>query len=255
MTYQTIRLAIDPRGVARLVLARPEKHNAMNAAMIRELTGAARSLAADPACRVVVLSADGASFCAGGDLGWMKDQFEAAGPQRAAEALALALMLDALDGLPQLVIAQVQGAAYGGGVGLISISDLVIASQAAKFALTETRLGLIPATIAPYVHRKVGAAAMRRIGLHGPALDAAAAARIGLVDETVADLDAAVEAHVALALACAPGAVAEAKRLFRQLAAGEAADTVAALARRWDSAEARAGIGAFFAKSQPPWRS
>jgi methylglutaconyl-CoA hydratase len=227
--------------------------------MIRELTEAAREIAADTSVRVVVFSGEGRSFCAGGDLAWMKAQFEAEREGRVSEAKRLAAMLRAIDELPQFVIGAVHGAGYGGGVGLMAVCDLVIAADTARFALTETRLGLIPATIVPYLHRRMGEDGMRRVALHAQAFDAAAAKDLGLVSEIVTDgeLSAAADRHIVQALSCAPGAVAAAKQLFRRIAvegAGEA-DAIAALAARWESEEARAGIAAFFAKEKPPWTS
>lgn len=257
MTEETIR-CMAKHGVMRVRLNRPEKHNALNAAMIRELTEAARAIAADGELRAVVLEGAGESFCAGGDLQWMKMQFAADDATRQAEARALFGMLDALDRLPQLVVGVVQGAALGGGVGLASICDVVIAGPRARFALTETRLGLIPATIAPFVMRRIGAAALRRIGLHGVPLGAEEAKAIGLVSECVEEggIEAAVEAHVSRVLACAPGAVAAAKALFRSLAPVSADEALVteALAARWRSDEAREGIAAFFAKEDSPWK-
>jgi methylglutaconyl-CoA hydratase len=156
------------------------------------------------------------------------------------------------------VIGLVQGPAYGGGVGLLSVCDVVIASPRARFALTETRLGLVPAVISPFLHRRIGAAALRANGLHGMVIDAERALSLGLVSELCEEgaLDQAAARHVSGVLNCAPGAVAEAKALFRRLASGEPRDApvVEALAARWQSEEAQVGIRAFFAKEAPPWR-
>ncbi|MBI2719236.1 MAG: enoyl-CoA hydratase/isomerase family protein [Rhizobiales bacterium] len=256
--FETLLLEIDGRGVAKLTLNRPQKHNALDAAMIGDLTEAAGRLAADDAVRVVVLGAAGTSFCAGGDLGWMKQQVDASRGEREEAARHLAAMLRAMDELPKLVIGVIDGAAYGGGVGLAAVCDVVIANPAARFALSETRLGLIPATIAPYLHRRIGAAALRRLALHGMAFGAEEGKGIGLVSEVAeADRLAGVsERHVAQALACAPGAIADAKRLFRLIAAGAIgeAETIEALADRWESVEARDGISAFFGKADAPWQ-
>lgn len=257
MSPETIRcLCAD--GTMRLVLNRPEKHNALNAQMIAELAEAARAIAASPGIRVVVLEAEGESFCAGADLAWMKAQFDADDAARNAEARALFGMLDALDRLPQLVIGAIHGPALGGGVGLVSVCDVAIAGPHARFALTETRLGLIPATIAPFVMRRIGPAALRAHGLHGTMLSAAEAEAIGLVSECVEDggMGQAVERHLTRVRSCAPGAVAAAKALFRELSpftAGEAR-MVEALSSRWRTDEARQGIAAFFGKEDPPWK-
>jgi methylglutaconyl-CoA hydratase len=243
-------------GVARLTLCKVQKHNALDADMIRDIAEIATRRSSLP--RALILAADGESFCAGADLGWMKQQFEATAEDRLAAAQALQTMLEALDGFPALVIGLVQGPAYGGGVGLLSVCDVVIASPRARFALTETRLGLIPAVIAPFLHRRIGAAALRAIGLHGMVLDAERALSLGLVSELCEEgaLEQAAARHVSSVLGCAPGAIAEAKALFRNLASGEPRDAhvVEALAARWQSEEAQAGIRAFFTKEAPPWR-
>ena len=163
MSYQTIRLSTDTRGVATLTLNRPEKHNSMSARMISELTDAAATLAADRRLRAVVLTGEGESFCAGGALAWMKEQFNADRATRIAEARHLANMLGALNTLPQPVIGKINGQAYGGGMGMMSVCDVAIGADHAKFGFTETRLGLIPATISPYVIARMGEAYARRV--------------------------------------------------------------------------------------------
>jgi methylglutaconyl-CoA hydratase len=255
----TIALATDDRGVTTLTLARPEKHNALSAQMIAELAEAAARLGRDPAVRVVVLTGAGASFCAGGDLGWMQEQVAATGAERAREARRLAEMLGALDALPKPLIGRVHGQAFGGGVGLISVCDVAVAVEEARFGLTETRLGLIPATIGPYVVARMGAASARRVFMSGRRFDAAEAVRLGLIARAVPSdaLDAAVEAEVAPYLAAAPGAVAEAKRLVRRLGPriddAVVAETIEALVARWESPEAAEGIAAFFERRAPTW--
>ncbi len=149
MNHQSIRVSIDDRGVAALTLARAEKHNALNPAMMGELTEAARALGSDASVRVVVLRGEGESFCAGGDLGWMKEQFSASRETRMAQARVLATMLKTLNEMPKPLIAAVHGPAYGGGIGMLAVCDNAIAANTAQFGLTETRLGLIPATIGP----------------------------------------------------------------------------------------------------------
>jgi methylglutaconyl-CoA hydratase len=257
--FETIRVDKDQRGVARLILDRPEKHNALNSMMIRELKQAAEQLGADPSVRVVILSAAGKSFCAGGDLNWMKEQAAKNRVGRIDEADHLAAMLQALDEIPKLMIAVVEGPAYGGGVGLLCVCDIVLADASCKFALTETRLGLIPATIAPFLIRRIGLTNARRFALNAAAFGADEAKSIALVSEIHAsdELAAAGGRQTALALACAPGAIADAKRLFGQIAAGAItqAGTVEALADRWESAEARAGVDAFFTHRRPLWAS
>lgn len=257
--FETLELQTDGRGVAQLTLNRPKAHNALSARMIAELTHAAALLGRDPGVRVVVLTGAGDSFCAGGDLGWMQAQIEAEAAARAEGALALAGMLGALDRMPKPLIGRVQGQALGGGVGLLAVCDLAIGVTGARFGLTEPRLGLIPATIGPYVVARIGAGAARRHMLGAQLFDAAEARRIGLLAEVVAPeaLDGVIEAEVAALLACAPGAVAEAKALIRRLATGPAAtaveDSIAALVERLENPEAAEGIAAFFGKRKPNW--
>ena len=257
--YQTITVDRDARGVARLMLNRPEKHNALSGEMIGELTEAAGRLGADPSVRVVVLAGAGESFCAGGDLGWMKAQIAADGATRAREATKLAMMLQALNTCPKPVIGQVQGNAFGGGIGLMAVCDVAVGADHARFGLTETRLGLIPATIGPYVLARMGEAMARRVFMSARLFGADEAVTLGLLARAVAaaEKDAAVEAEVAPYLACAPGAVAEAKALARRLGPriDEAviAETIGALVRRWESPETAEGIEAFFEKRKPAW--
>ena len=227
--------------------------------MMSDLTQAARALAQDDTVRVVVLRGAGKSFCAGGDLNWMRAQMEADGDTRMAEAQRLADMLWTLNSLPKPLIGAVQGNAFGGGVGMAAVCDVALGASHAKFALTETRLGLIPATIGPYVIARLGEGAARRVFMSGRVFDADEAVRLGLLAQSVpADaLDAAVEAEVAPYLSCAPGAVAAAKALARQLGQGitreQVAHSVAALREQWETAEAREGVAAFFDKRPAFW--
>lgn len=259
MTYSTIRITSDSRGIATLTLARADKHNALTPAMMNEITSAAKAMASDADIRAVVLRGDGESFCAGGDLQWMKEQFTATRDERMAQARTLALLLRDLNELPKPLIAAVHGAAYGGGVGLISVCDNAIAAETAKFGLTETRLGLIPATIGPYVAARLGEAAARRVFMSGRLFGADEARHLGLIGSVVAqsDLDAAVEAEVKPYLATAPGAFAAAKALLRKLTGriDEAVidDTIQRLADTWDGPEASEGVSAFFEKRKPRW--
>jgi methylglutaconyl-CoA hydratase len=257
--FRTISVETDRRGVARLTLSRPERHNALDGTMIAELAEAVTRLAEDAAVRAVILAAEGPTFCAGGDLGWMRLQMEADAPTRASEAGRLAGMLKSLDELPKLLVAEVQGPAYGGGVGLLSVCDVAMAVQGTSFALSETKLGLIPATIGPFVLARIGPAAARRVMLSSRRFDAEEALRMGLLARVVPreELRAAVEDEVKGVLACAPGAVADAKRLIRGLGGGvgpaAVEDSIAALVARWETEEAREGIAAFFDRRAPPW--
>ena len=257
--YETIKLDRDLRGIAKLVLSRPEKHNALNATMIGELRHAAATIATDASVRVVVLAAEGKSFCAGGDLVWMREQTEKDRAGRMADAIELASMMRDLDSLPKPLIARVQGSAYGGGIGLMAVCDTVVASAMATFALTEVRLGLIPAAIGPYVVRRLGEGLARQFLLSGKTFDADQARTMGLVSLVSLEnaLDSAVEAEIAEYLACAPGAIADAKALCQHLVRNPGADdlgwTAERLADRWETAEAQDGIRSFLAREKPSW--
>jgi len=257
--YETISVEVDARGVATLTMTRVEKHNALNAQMMDELTDAALNLGADAAVRVVILASEGKSFCAGGDLEWMRAQFDATPEIKEREARRLADMLWTLNFMPKPLIGRLQGNAFGGGVGMASVCDVAVGVDRLKMGLTETRLGLIPATIGPYVLARMGEAMARRVFMSARLFDATEAATLGLLAKCVPadDLDAAVEAEVAPYLNCAPGAVAEGKALAQSLGGTvtrEAVDaSVAALARRWESPESAEGIGAFFEKRKAAW--
>ena len=251
---------LDARGVATVTLNRPQTHNAFDDVLIAELTQVLAAYGADPQVRVVVLTGAGKSFSAGADLGWMQRMATYAYEENLADAAALATLLHTLDRLPKPTIARVNGAAYGGGVGLAAACDIVIASDRASFCLSEVKLGLIPAVISPYVVAAIGARQSRRYFVTAEVIDAARAREIGLAHETVApeDLDGAVEKVIAELLQGAPEAQGEAKDLVfavdRPLTPEIKADTGRRIAHRRASAEAREGLGAFFAKRQPAWR-
>lgn len=256
---ETIRIEVDARGVATLTLNRPEKHNALSAQMLAELTQAAHDLGRDSAVRVVVLRGAGKSFCAGGDLDWMRAQMQADAETRAREAAKLAHMLQALNTLPKPLIGALQGNAFGGGVGMAAVCDVAIGVDHLKMGLTETRLGLIPATIGPYVLARMGEGRARRVFMSARLFDAREAVALGLLARAVplADLDAVIEAEVAPYMSCAPHAVAQAKALARALGPRIDATTIEmsinALTACWDGEEAGEGIDAFFAKRPPAW--
>lgn len=259
--YETVTIEADARGVATLWLDRAEKHNALSAQLISDLHAAADALAGDEAVRVVVLAAKGKTFCAGGDLGWMREQFEAEPEARAAEATKLAVMLQALNTLPKPVIGRVHGNAFGGGVGMASVCDVAIGADHLHMALTETRLGLIPATIGPYVCARMGEANARRVFMSGRRFDAAEAVRLGVLARAVPaeELDTAIEVEIAPYLDCAPSAVARSKSLLRALGPrideGTISHTIGALVEAWEAPEAQEGIAAFFDKRKPGWAS
>lgn len=261
MTFETISITVDQRGVAVLTLARPEQHNALSGQMIEDLTDAAALLGADQQVRVVVVTGAGASFCAGADLKWMKDQVDATREQRIAEARRLALMLKAVRELPKPLIARVNGQAYGGGVGLISVCDAAIAAAGARFGFTEARLGLIPATISPYVIARIGPAAALRYFTSARIFAANEAQSVGLVSTVVEQdgLDAAIEAEISPYFSTAPEAVAAAKALVQ--AVGTPIDeqliemTLLRLADTWETVEAGEGLSAFIEKRPPSWKT
>ena len=207
----------------------------------------------------MVLAGQGASFCAGGDLGWMREQMAGDADMKRAAATSIAAMLGAINDLPQPVIGRVHGNAFGGGVGMACVCDVAIAADHAMFGLTETKLGLIPATIGPYVLARMGEAYAWRVFMSSRKFDAAEAVTLGIVAKTVPldGLDAAVEAEVAPYLHCAPGAVAAAKAFARSLGPTIDQETVSrsidALIAQWNSPEAVEGISAFFEKRAPVW--
>lgn len=252
-----IEIERDGRGVAQLRLCRADKHNAMSAQMLIELEAAAKELASENGVKVVVLSAEGRSFCAGGDLAWMREQFEMDRDTRRRESARIATALGALYALPQPLIGKVQGNAFGGGLGLISVCDVAVAAETANFGLTEVKLGLIPANIGPYVIHRMGARHAQEVFMNARIFGAQEAVRLGLLNRVASDLDAAIDAEIAPYLSCAPGAVRDAKALLRRLA-GEVSTAsveaaIDALADRWETDEARAGIAAFFDKRPAPW--
>lgn len=257
--FETLIVKTDTHGVATLILNRPKRHNALDATMIQELTQAAKMLGEDKSVRAVVLTGAGQSFCAGGDLGWMKEQMEGSRQSRETQARSLANMLSALNIIPKPLIGRLQGSAFGGGVGLACICDVAIGANGAKFGLTETRLGLIPATVGPYVLARMGEAMARRVFMSGRVLEADEAVKLGLLARSVdADhLDMAVEEEIVPYLSAAPGAVSAAKALARRLGpvidSGTLDHTVEALMARWENEEAEEGINAFFEKRTPVW--
>ncbi|SPF80559.1 crotonase/enoyl-CoA hydratase family protein [Pseudoprimorskyibacter insulae] len=254
-----IRVERDTRGVATLWLARPDKHNALSSQMMEELEAEAQALAADQDVRVVVLAADGPTFCAGGDLAWMRAQMEMDADTRRFESGKIARALGALAALPQPLIGRIHANAFGGGVGLACVCDVTVAAQGIRMGLTEVRLGLIPANIGPYVVARMGLTRARRVFMSGRLFDADEALSLDILSKVVPpeDLDATIEAEVAPYLACAPGAVADAKRLLAALGGDVTQSAVElamdALADRWQTEEAAEGISAFFDKRKPQW--
>ncbi len=219
MDYNTIRLETNERGVATLTFIRGDQHNAISTMMMDELILVNEQIRNDDRIRVVVLTGEGKSFCAGADLGWMKEQFAASREQRIEQAARLASIIEAFNMLPKPLIGKIQGQAFGGGIGLICVCDIAITVSQAKFGLTEPRLGIVPATIGPYVLARLGEGMARRIFMSARVFDAKEAQEIGLVARVAEtnELDQMIEAEVVPYLACSPAAVASSKALARSL--------------------------------------
>jgi methylglutaconyl-CoA hydratase len=246
--------------VAAVRLNRPDKHNAFDDHLIADLTQAFRDLATDAAARVVVLAANGPSFSAGADLDWMKRMSAMDSAANERDSLLLADLMVAIDRCPKPVMALVQGAAFGGGVGLVACCDIAIASTRASFCLSEVRLGLIPAVISPYVAAAIGPRACRRYFLTAERFDAETAERLGLVHRVVEPeaLGTAQDEIVAHLLKGGPNALAAAKELIRRVSFASIDDTLRRdTARRIADArasdEGKEGIAAFLEKRKPDW--
>ncbi|MGH8514287.1 MAG: enoyl-CoA hydratase-related protein, partial [Gammaproteobacteria bacterium] len=242
-----------------LMLQRPERHNALDADLIGALLSQLQTLERDPTVRVVILTGSGESFCSGGDLDWFTALASQEPGSHDDEIKNIAPLLQTLRGLSKPSIARIQGPAYGGGVGLIACCDLAIASDSARFALTELRLGLLPAMIAPYILQAIGARETLRLAISAEAIDAEEALRIGLVHRIVKPtaLDQATETQIEHVLKSAPTAIAEFKRMianYAPLPHGDFDTVEAFLARLRGSPEAREGIAAFVEKRKPSWQ-
>jgi methylglutaconyl-CoA hydratase len=251
-------------GVARVTLARPEVRNAFNAELIAALTATFGTFADEPVdrLRVVVLAGEGRSFCAGADIGWMRASLALSVEENEADARRLAEMFAAIDACPVPVLARVHGAALGGGMGLCAVADIVLATADAAFAFSETKLGILPATIAPFVLAKIGESAARALFATGQRFDAERARAIGLVHEVLADeaaLDARVGELVGEMLSAGPTAARAAKAVIRELRGlpGDQARslTVRRIATQRTSAEGQEGLSAFLEKRRPAWRA
>ena len=260
MTDPTVITAVDARGVATVTLNRPEKHNAFDDSIIAQLREAFDALALRDEVRVVVLASEGKNFSAGADLGWMKRMAEYDYDHNLRDAQLLAGMLKALHDLPQPTIARVQGAAFGGAVGLVSCCDMAVADEGASFCLSEVKIGLIPATISPYVIRAMGERAARRYFTTAERFRAAEAQRTGLVSEVAATdtLDETLQSLVTTLLQNGPDAVRESKQLVvdvagRDISAELIEDTCVRIAHIRVSDEGQEGLGAFLNKRKPNW--
>ncbi len=260
MSDESLIMEKDGRGVARLTLNRPDVHNAFDDEMIVRFTDLLRRLKNDDDVRAVVLQANGSNFSAGADLRWMRRMADYREQENRRDALALAELMRCLNELPKPTIARVQGAAYGGGVGLIACCDIAVASQDAMFGLTEVKLGLIPAVISPYVIAAIGARAARRWFLTAGRFDAVEAHRIGLIHEVVPEalLTDTVDGLLGQLASSGPQALTEAKDLIfavsrRPLEESLIRDTAERITRVRASDEGREGVSAFLEKRQPAW--
>jgi methylglutaconyl-CoA hydratase len=260
MHYQSIKLTFEGDAVARLTLARPDMQNALSLDVVAELRHALQVVAQKEQVRALVLTGEGKTFCAGGDLNWMKTVLSQSRAQRIADSRPLADLFYEFDNLPKVVIGRINGPAYGGGVGMISVCDIAIGVDTGIYSLSETRLGLLPANIAPYVVARMGEANARRTFLTAQRMGGAEARSLGLLSDVVSadELDAAVEREIADLLQCAPGAVAATKKPIAYVAAHDLDTnmiyTADKLADAWETDEGREGITAFFAKRAPFWR-
>jgi methylglutaconyl-CoA hydratase len=254
-------LSTDKRGVASVTLNRPQIRNAFDDTLIGELTGAFRTLGADDNVRALVLTGAGTAFSAGGDINWMKRMAGYDEAQNVADALGLAEMLRTLNELPKPVVARINGAAFAGGVGLIACCDIAVAAEEAVFAVSEVRIGLVPATIAPYLVAAIGPRAARRYCLTGESFSAAEAMRLGLVHKIapLAVLDEEVEKILSLLLDGGPLSQARAKRMIAEVAGRPVtqalmAHTSRTIAEARASVEGREGLAAFLEKRKPGFR-
>jgi len=261
MNSPTKALTLDVQtGVARITLSRPEVRNAFNDEVIAELTQVFTEVGQRDDVRAVVLAAQGPAFCAGADLNWMRRMADYTREENLADAGALAVMLRAIYECPQPTIARVQGDVYAGGMGLVAACDMAVAVDTAGFCLSEVKLGLIPATISPYVIRAMGARAAHRYFLTAERFSAAEAHRIGFVHEVVAadELDVRVGVLTQALVNAGPAAVKACKRLVRDVAEREIDDgliaaTVEGIADIRASAEGREGVSSFLQKRKPNW--
>lgn len=246
--------------VLTVALNRPAVHNALTPTMIKELTAVFQAIPEQQEVRVVVLTGNGRSFCAGADLSFMRAAADYTFAENVQDGEAIFDLMLMVDQCPRPVVGRVNGAAIGGGVGLVSCCDIVVAIERAKFAFSEARLGLAPAVISPFVLAKIGAGNGRELFLTGERFDATQAQRIGLVNRVAAeaDLDAAVSERIEQLLQAAPGAQAAAKELIRQVShqPKEAMRDYTAnlIARLRDSDEGREGMSSFLQKRKPWWQ-
>lgn len=259
--YETITLDATPAGIAILTLNRPDKRNAFNGQVIGEITDALETIEEQDGVRVLILRGAGKVFSAGADLAWMKAAQDWTREDNEEDAMALAVMLRKLANLPQMTLALVQGAAMGGGAGLVAACDVAVAMAGTKFSFSEVKLGLTPATISPFVLEAIGPRWAKALFVTAEVFDAGFAEKIGLVQYVVDDLQSMTEMEeylAGLAMAGAPGAIRDAKALVRDFAGAPVTDslsreTAKRIAERRTSEEGKEGLSAFLEKRKPNW--
>jgi methylglutaconyl-CoA hydratase len=259
MPYKHLRRT-EEGPVATVTLARPEAHNALNAELVEELTRCFEELAEDQETRVVVLAGAGRSFCAGADIGYMRETAGLSYEENLEDARRLAMMFWTIDECPKPVVAKVQGVAMGGGAGLLAVADVVVADSDARFAFSEIRLGIAPATISPFVVRKIGVSHARSLFVTGERFGGERAREMGLVHRVVSKdgLDEAVEEKVGELLEGGPVAQATLKGLLRRLETTEPMEapglTARVISELRTGEEGQEGLAAFLEKREPRWR-
>ena len=260
MPYKHLERA-DDGAVTNVTLSRPDSHNAMNAELVEELTRCFEEISEDDRVRVVVLAGDGRSFCAGADIGYMRETASFSYEANLEDARRLAMMYWTMDECPKPLVARVQGAAIGGGAGLVAVADVAVADSETRFAFSEVRLGIAPATISPFVVRKVGASHARSLFVTGERFDAKRAREIGLVHSVVSgdELDAAVEEKVGEVLQGGTVAQATIKALLRRLETTEPMEapglTARVISELRTGEEGQEGLAAVLEKREPRWRT
>ena len=259
MSGQSIKKTIDKRNIVTLTLNRPEVHNAVSLEMIREMRKIIAELNSNPKPRGVILTGAGQTFCSGMDLRWMQNISTQNRANRIAEANELSEMLNELDRLNKPLIGKINGNSFGGAIGLISCCDFALAIEDAEFSLTEVLLGLMPATISPFVIRRIGAANARRIMLNAHRFSAKEAVSFGLITKAVSSqlLEEEIEKEITELLRCAPESVTSTKNLISEVRGKEPQDvreyTIEKLADAWETESVKEGIDAFFSKRRPIW--
>jgi len=260
MNYDTITLTKDAN-IAHLTLNRPRVHNAMNDIMIQEITQAVTHLNKDPSIRILILTGEGKSFCGGADLNWMKSMVHYTMEENLQDSRTLQKMFDTLYSSSKFVIGKITGHAFGGGLGLIAICDLTLANPDLTFAFSETKLGLVPAVISPYIIQRIGPTHARHLFMTGERFTTEYGHQIGLIDQVISpsDMDAALQKYISEIETAAPQAVTEAKKLIRrhqELSPTNFQEvTIETISRLRISPEGQEGTLAFLEKRKPAWRN